>query len=73
MTIDQLEKALMELPPSERARLAERLISSLDGESELEKEWYNEAERRLADVQAGTVREVPAEEVYRSLGIPTPN
>jgi len=57
MTIDQLERALLELPAHERARLAERLISSLEQESEVEQAWYDEAERRLEQLQAGTVRE----------------
>jgi hypothetical protein len=48
MTIEQLESALLKLPPSQRARLAERLIASLDEESELESAWYDEAERRLS-------------------------
>jgi len=69
MTIEELESALLKLPASERARLAERLLASLDEESELERAWYDEAERRLAEIQGGAVREVPADEVYRSLGI----
>lgn len=69
MTIEQLESALLKLPANERARLAQRLISSLDEESELERVWYDEAERRLAEIQGGIVREVPADEVYKSLGI----
>jgi putative addiction module component (TIGR02574 family) len=67
MTIDQLERALLELPAHERARLAERLIASLEEESEAERAWYAEAERRLEEIQAGSVREVPADEVYGSL------
>jgi putative addiction module component (TIGR02574 family) len=69
MTIDQLERALLELPAHERARLAERLISSLEEESEIERAWYREAERRLQELRAGSVREIPAEEVYRTLGL----
>jgi len=69
MTIDELESALLKLPAEERARLAERLIASLEEESELEQVWYDEAERRLAELEAGSVREVPAEDVYRSLGV----
>jgi len=66
MTIEELESALLKLPPSERARLAEQLISSLE-ESELEKAWYDEAERRLSEIRAGAVREVPAAEAYKSV------
>ena len=67
MTIEQLESALLKLAASERARLAERLIASLDAESEAQRAWYDEAERRLAKIQGGSVREVPADEVYRSV------
>jgi putative addiction module component (TIGR02574 family) len=67
MTLEQLEQELLKLPATERARLAERLISSLDEESELEKAWYDEAERRLSAIRAGAVREVPADEAYKSM------
>lgn len=69
MTIDQLERALLKLPAHERARLAERLISSLDEESEVEQAWYDEAERRLEEIQAGSVREVSTDEMYTALGL----
>jgi putative addiction module component (TIGR02574 family) len=69
MTIDQLERVLLKLPAHERARLAERLISSLDEESEVEQAWYDEAERRLEEIQAGSVREVSTDEVYTALGL----
>lgn len=68
MTIEQLERELLELPPRERARLAERLLASLDDESSLERRWYDEADRRLAELKAGAVREIPGEDVFRKLG-----
>ena len=45
----KLEAKALKLPPEERARLAERLISSLDQASDPESEdlWVQEAERRL--------------------------
>jgi putative addiction module component (TIGR02574 family) len=60
-----LEAQALELPPRERARLAERLISSLDPESEPEAEgvWLHEAERRLAEVESRAVSAVQADEV----------
>ena len=67
MTIDELENLLLQLPQPERARLAERLIASLDEESELEKTWYDEAERRLAEFESGQVEGVSAEEVFSAL------
>ena len=36
MTIDQLEQAVLGLPAGERARLAERIIASLDADAEIE-------------------------------------
>ena len=71
MTIEQLERELLELPAHERARLAERLLASLHDESDLERKWYDEADRRLSELKAGVVREVPGDEVFRRLGTRT--
>lgn len=65
---DELETAALELPPRERARLAHRLIESLDGEvsespSEIERAWAAEIERRVAAYQAGEIDSVPASDV----------
>lgn len=65
MTIDELENLLLQLPQPERARLAERLIASLDEESDLDEEWYDEAERRLGDFESENG--IPAEEVFAAL------
>lgn len=46
MTIEQVEAEVLRLPRAERARLAELLISSLDEDSEIERAWEDEAERR---------------------------
>ena len=70
MTIEQLERELLKLPADERARLAQRLLSSLEEESTVEQAWYREAERRLGELEAGTVREVSADEVFKSLDPP---
>lgn len=69
MTIDQLESEALKLPQHERARLAQRLISSLDEDIEVEQAWYDEAERRLAELESGEGAEVPAEEVLESLDV----
>ena len=36
---------------------------------EVEQAWYDEAGRRLAELDSGEAVEVPAEEVFRSLGV----
>ena len=46
MSVDQLEAEILKLPGAIRARLAERLLSSLDDDSEIEEAWVAEAERR---------------------------
>jgi putative addiction module component (TIGR02574 family) len=52
-----------------RARLAQRLISSLDQEVDADAEalWLAEAERRLADLKSGKVAAIPAERVIRKV------
>lgn len=61
----KLETKALELPPEERARLAERLISSLDHETDPDSEelWSREAERRLAELESGAVDAISAERV----------
>ncbi len=60
-----LESEALRLPPEQRARLAERLISSLESEPDarVEELWLAEAERRLDDLESGRVQGVPADEV----------
>jgi putative addiction module component (TIGR02574 family) len=61
----EIEAKALQLPPTERARLAERLIASLDQESDRDAEqvWLAEAERRLDELESGKVAGIPAEEV----------
>jgi putative addiction module component (TIGR02574 family) len=46
-TAEEIEAAAMHLTVQERARLAERLIASLDEDSEIEQAWVSEMDRRL--------------------------
>lgn len=67
MNNEQLEAAIMKLDLEARARLAEKLILSLDAPSDEEnlRLWVAEAERRLRDLCEGRAKEIPAEEVFR--------
>ncbi len=67
MKINALEEEVLRLPPEERARLAELLLSSLDElpEAELERIWFAEAQRRAEQIDSGAVQLVPSEEVER--------
>ena len=62
-----LESKALKLSRTERARLAQRLISSLDQERDpdAEKFWLREAERRLAELKSGKVAGIPAAKVIR--------
>ncbi len=66
MAVDlkRFEEQAMQLPPKERALLAEHLIASLDEADEVENEalWAEEAERRYRDYKAGKIAARPAEE-----------
>jgi len=64
----QLEAKALELPPRERARLAERLISSLDDEevdADAEAAWIREGERRLDELKSGKSKGRAAAGVFR--------
>lgn len=67
MSIDELETEALKLDPKSRARLAEKLLASLDDLSEEENAriWVAEAARRLAawDENAGDGQ--PADDVFR--------
>jgi putative addiction module component (TIGR02574 family) len=63
----EVESKALRLPRRERARLAQRLISSLDREvsPDVDKLWLREAERRLRELRSGRVAGIPAEKVVR--------
>ena len=63
--IRDLELQLLELLPEERARLATKLISSLETEADADAEqaWLIEAERRLDELESGTIQGIPAHTV----------
>jgi putative addiction module component (TIGR02574 family) len=63
----ELESKALRLPRRERARLAQRLISSLDpnADADVETLWLQEAERRLAELKSGRTAGIPADKVIR--------
>jgi len=69
MKITELESEALRLDARSRARLAERLLGSLDelSETEIEELWLDEAERREREWDAGEVEGIPAEQVLREL------
>ena len=67
--VSELESQALKLSRRERARLAQRLISSLDQEADADAErlWLAEAERRLAELKSGKVAAIPAERVIKKV------
>ena len=65
----EVESQALKLSRRERARLAQRLILSLDEEvdADAERLWLAEAERRLADLRSRKVAAIPAERVIRKV------
>jgi len=64
MSTEQIVAAALKLDHKSRARIARRLLESLDELSEAEAEalWLDEAERRLQEMRDGNVKEVPLKE-----------
>jgi len=65
--VEEVMADIMELNLEERAQLAGRLLLSLDEptESEVERLWLDEAERRLSQFRRGKVKGVPTDEIFR--------
>ena len=59
----------MRLEPQERATLMRLLIEALDADTEegVEDAWRVEIERRMADLDSGSVETIPWEEVRAQL------
>jgi putative addiction module component (TIGR02574 family) len=70
-TLAKVEDEALQLSEQERARLAVRLLASLEEEAEspeaVEKLWLAEAEQRFEELRTGIVRGVPAREVFAQL------
>ena len=65
--LGEMKKQAMRLPPSDRAKLAQHLIKSLEGLDKIENErlWVEEAERRYREYKKGRISSRPAREVFR--------
>jgi hypothetical protein len=66
-TLEQITEAARALPVIDRARLADELVQSLEGESftEIDKLWTEEAKRRRDEVRSGAVKTVPGPDALR--------
>jgi putative addiction module component (TIGR02574 family) len=66
--LDQLTADAMKLSLRDRAQLAKRLVSTIDGEVETDTEalWFAEAGRRLEELRSGKVQGIEAESAFRT-------
>lgn len=70
--LEQIEALALALPINERSELVHRLIVSLDGEpkgtpDEIARAWDEEIARRVADMEAGRTKWIPADEVFAKI------
>lgn len=69
ITVDKLIEQAMTLTSESRARLADLLVESLDGDDlgRIDSLWIAEAKRRRDEVRTGQVNTVPGEEGLRKV------
>ena len=66
--IEELSLKARTLPPADRVRLAEELLATVhEPDNEVEAAWDEEIRIRIADIEAGTARLIPAEEVFAAV------
>ena len=64
--IAEIESEIRHLGRPEQERLLRALLEELDGpvDSDAERAWLAEVQRRSADFDAGLVKAIPADEVF---------
>ena len=70
-SLAELETDALHLTPEDRARLAVRLLESLEeiteSPEEIDKLWLAVAERRFQELRDGVVEGIPAKKVFAEL------
>ena len=69
VVLKDVEVQALQLPPQQRSELIHSLIASLDGPMEdspeaIAKAWDDEIDRRVADMDAGRTKWIPADEAF---------
>jgi putative addiction module component (TIGR02574 family) len=67
--IKKLMKEVLQRPQKERAVMASRLIASLEppGPHHIEKEWKQEIQRRIREVENGQAKMIPWAQVKKEM------
>lgn len=66
-SLEAVEAAAMQLSPEERSELIERLIDTVLPAPPLHPAWEAEIARRVAEMDAGLVEGIPAEQVFAKM------
>ena len=67
VSIDAIEAEILILPASERARLLDKLIESLETDPTVEAAWQCEAQRRDDEIESGEVEALSGDAVVAQL------
>lgn len=68
-SFEEIVRAALSLPLDERAMIADRLLVSLVGlsQDEIDASWAGEVERRIREIDEGTVETIDGEMVMQKL------
>ncbi|MGE0918330.1 addiction module protein [Trichlorobacter lovleyi] len=68
-TVSTIMEQVLSLPVDDRIGLVERLLLSLNlpTQAEIDRQWAAEAERRIEEIEQGTVRLIPGEQVFENI------
>lgn len=66
-TIEAIEAEVLNLPSTDRSRLLDKLIASLDSDRDVEEAWMREAKRRDDEIKSGAIEAIPVEVVLTKL------
>ena len=67
ISLETIQAEVLRLSPSDRSRLLERLIVSLDSDAEVQAEWDAIADAREGELASGAAVAVPLEEAMARL------
>jgi putative addiction module component (TIGR02574 family) len=67
--ITEIEEEIRRLPPKAQERLLHVLLEELDGppDPDVEAAWLDEVQRRSRELDEGSVKTIPAREVFANL------
>jgi Putative addiction module component len=67
MQFEAIEAQVLSLPPEARSILLDRLVSSLETDTEWERSWLVEAKRRDEEIESGKVAALDGKTVIEEL------